>query len=126
MSMAIDNLEAAHELKKGGRFRSAVSRAYYAAFAAGHALGLHAGAKPRASEQTWEHARLPNVVHQCLLPVVRDRHLALSVKQYLVECRRLRVQSDYIPLSVVDRQTVDKALHLARKFVGTVRRVVDE
>ncbi len=114
--MATDNLEAAKALKDSGSIRSALSRAYYSAYA------LLTGELQRGG-QTISIGPRPNPAHEQLVTLARhnldtsryDERSRLQVARGLRVLRQLRTAADYDPESVL---TVDDAVialrHLSR------------
>ncbi|MGD9689278.1 MAG: HEPN domain-containing protein [Phycisphaerales bacterium] len=100
LEFAEENLEAAAGLRGQGKFRSAVSRAYYAAHHAAHALLLMSGVAP-PSRGNWKHGELPGEVRAA----VRSRGGNVQWADYLHQCLQvaynLRVQADYKPGQLV-------------------------
>ncbi len=127
MSVAVTNFEAALSLAKGGHNRSAVSRAYYAAFAAVHSLLLHLDATPRPEFGTWAHATLPGALRAALSGRMRDRLRAdpTEYSRMLAEAYSGRQAADYNPQADVSSDFVRRSLGrcgaLVRLAEGVVR-----
>ena len=99
--IGIENFQAGRELLDGGRYRSSVSRFYYAAFCVlTHELSL-VGVDFGGDQETPNHKALPKLIRQ---------HLTLSVGQkaeVVATVRRLysaRISADY------QRRTTDEAI----------------
>jgi len=127
MRVSIGNMQAAHALfTMRDLERSAINRAYYAAFAAAHAICLHYRQIPRAVYQTWTHEKLPDtlfktVTNQGGVP----RHHAQTLRLGLEQCRQHRGIADYRPETEVDREACKEALRLAGQVVNNARRLVN-
>jgi uncharacterized protein (UPF0332 family) len=93
--VAVDSYGAAIELKKGRHWRSAVSRAYFAAYSAVSGCLIELGVAMPAGREGPSHGGLPDLVANNLTILrVHDRPRLVS---RLRELYRLRVLADYRP-----------------------------
>ncbi len=92
--MANDALSAAGKCLKDGRFRSAVSRAYYAMFSAVTGALIRVGQEPRQPEGTWAHQKLPNLVRDVLAKRL-GRGSMKDVRRRLGAAYKMRILADY-------------------------------
>lgn len=104
-------LSAAKVLMQGGsaHARSAVSRAYYAAFSAVTAALLQAGHRPRHRLGTWSHADLPRVAQAGLVQRLGFGRCK-DVKSRLEVGYKMRVAADYEVGLSVDDETARRAV----------------
>ena len=125
LGLASSNLSTARTVREADP-RSACSRAYYAAYAAGHAILLHARELPREGLGTWAHADLPLAVKAVLnrgtLPC--GQQPAASAKIQLECCRALRVDADYSPARAVKSAQAYDACRHAGAVVALAERMV--
>jgi uncharacterized protein (UPF0332 family) len=124
LGVATDNQTAALRLARAGCHRSAVSRAYYAAYAAVHGLLLHFERSP-GNKGTWTHTALPGELRTALAPV-RDR-LAQPPPHYediLQKAYNARRLADYNPSLTVDARTSDTAIRNCDRLVKLAAKVV--
>lgn len=106
--LAQENLGAAGELLRSGRFRSSVSRAYYAAFSA---AALELEAVRTTFPRDWDgpaHASVPKLIERRLthLPASR-RHDAKRSMRLLYNAR---LGADYMPWQHFERKDASEAL----------------
>ncbi len=116
MIMARDSLAGAETCLTAKCARSAVSRAYYAVFAAVTAMLLKCGQHPRAAHGAWPHKELPKLVRRHLSSEYgagRARDLSRIVNVNYM----LRILADYGPGRVVDGAS-------ARRCVANARAVL--
>lgn len=125
--MATENMEAARLLFDQKKWRSAISRAYYAAFASAHAIGLHAGEKPRPPFGTWTHRSLPGVLHQGIRRIAGEdrRSLRSVLVRHLEQVQRMRGIADYQPMVIVGREEARDSIHQAARIVSNARSMID-
>ena len=112
--IGIDNFRAGRELLDGGRYRSSVSRFYYAAFCVlTHDL-LAQGAGPdfREGRETPGHAQLPRLVEANFVRFTPERRSNLV--SYVVDLYRSRIAADYSQQRV-DRQAATKTFRATEK-----------
>lgn len=108
--LAEDSWSAARELFDADRWRSAVSRAYYASFSRATATLHEQGLTPPADREGWGHRQLPD-----LLAVHLNR---LGSRQrwelfgLLTTLYNLRLMADYIPAADVGEHEARTALGL--------------
>lgn len=126
LQLARDNLQASMACMES-HYASAVSRAYYSAFAAGHALLIHAGAKPRADFGTWSHEDLPLALRSTLsrgtMPVTRSSPTEIQIM--IQRCYQRRLAADYAPSRSIDRQIADDSRRDAGRVLAFVERIVE-
>lgn len=106
--IATENEEAAKELLRAGRFRSAVSRAYYAAYAIVTGKLVEAGAVPKTGESNPSHKALPLMVEGNLpgLSAWERRDLKSTTRRLY----STRIDADYRSTTDVDRGTAVQSL----------------
>lgn len=124
--VAIDNMEAAQLLLEQHKWRSAVSRAYYAAFSAAHAIGRHAGEQPRPVMGTWKHASITSVLYASLRRLAGAKSpLPWLLVSYLERVRDHRGFADYQPATRLDGQTARDVVHEAAQIASCARRMIN-
>lgn len=119
LDLAESSLTAA-EAVRAGHPRSSVSRSYYAAFAAAHAIFLSQGESPRADMGTWPHDALGRIA----LTVVSRRlppNVAKAARFALEESRRMRILADYGPRFSVGDPEAKEARRLAGQLVSLAK-----
>lgn len=106
--IAMENEEAAKELLRAGRFRSAVSRAYYAAYATVTGKLVDAGAIPRTDESNPSHKALPLMVEGNLpgLSPWQRRDLKATTRRLY----NTRLDADYRSRVNVDKAVAARSL----------------
>jgi uncharacterized protein (UPF0332 family) len=119
-SMARDSLTAAgiclrgSEASRGvGHARSAVSRAYYAAFSKVTAMLLRLGERPPNGWSNWKHKPLVGVLRSAL---TRSGVAPARTKEILHNLRAsysMRLDADYQPGRTVDRNVAQESLRKA-------------
>jgi uncharacterized protein (UPF0332 family) len=116
--MAQDARDAAGVCLRSRHYRSAVSRAYYAAFSALTAELLRRGAAPRTGFGTWSHAALPRFAQEQLRrPLGVD--VARDVRQMASRCYKLRQIADYVPAIDVAAQEARLCLRYTAAIMRT-------
>lgn len=111
--IAVENLQAAQELYQAGRYRSSVSRFYYAAFSL---LTFELGRKGvafRAGRQTPAHAELPELIADHLTQFTEARRANIALLAFRLY--RLRLGADYFDQRI-DRRLADRAARYAQKL----------
>lgn len=99
--IAIDSEQAAKELLRAGRYRAAVSRAYYAVYAAITGRLVQVGVVPATDADNPSHKALPELV-ESNLPALRSwqrRDLKSSTRRLY----QLRLDADYRARTRVDQ-----------------------
>jgi len=119
--MAHDARKAAQACTAGGHFRSAVSRAYYAMFAAVTGLLIDQKVMPRAGLGTWAHERLPGIAKENLKAKLGDVP-SQDVKRMLTYMYKLRLIADYVPGATVDGRDARDCLRYAMSVMRTLAR----
>jgi uncharacterized protein (UPF0332 family) len=108
--MALQNRTSANELFAAMRWRSAVSRAYYAVYSAATSLLLDMGVTMPVGRTNPKHAALPALIGNNLTWLrmgARWRLAGLTRKLY-----DLRIASDYLPGVTVEQDEARIALRL--------------
>lgn len=103
--------------------RSAVSRAYFAAYAAVHAILLHSGEQP-PSRGNWSHDGLAEHVRVVLQRLRRNDSSfrgAIQMKKDVSDLRNYRVRADYSPTSTIDAA---EAVRRARNVLATTEGIL--
>ena len=115
VSKAEEHLRSAEILWRRGQYRDAVSRAYYASFAA---MCAFVGEPPRGR---WEHPGLRGVFVQQLsvrgVPVAECRRL----RQRFPSLHDARTDADYTTMAI-DETTVQEAMAIARDILEVIQR----
>jgi uncharacterized protein (UPF0332 family) len=122
--MAIESLDAAKKLKESGHARSALSRAYYSAYA------LLTGELQRTKHTVSVGIR-PNPSHEQLAKLAKanldrtryDEQARLRLARGLRKLKQLRIAADYDPESSL---TVDDAVIALRELNQMHRKVVGQ
>lgn len=92
---ATDSLDAARVLLRRGHIRSCISRAYYAAFCAAHALAVRANQTPPA-RGNWGHEEIGEVFH-AVTASAAGRAVGMHHAQMLGSLLARRRTADYKP-----------------------------
>lgn len=116
--MSIDAFKAAIVLHRKGYDRSAVSRAYYAAYAAVTVVLV------KDPSVTFAHHR-PNPDHGRLLDHMQHafqmqgilQDVTNRLKGHLRDLRRLRVRADYAPTEAIGSREAEAAVRMAEKVI---------
>jgi uncharacterized protein (UPF0332 family) len=106
--IAMENEQAAKELLRAGHYRSAVSRAYYAAFASINDCLVNAGTVRTSDRQALSHRALPAMVEGNIsgLATWQRRDLKASARRLY----ELRLDADYRASVVVDWRVAKQSL----------------
>jgi len=109
--ISCDNLFAAGEMLRRGRFRSTISRAYYAAFSAATSLLVARGFQFVDGRDAPGHEQLPDLLMNNVgqLSVTRRRRAKRSLRSLY----RARIEADYRLNVTIDRQMARDAVHEA-------------
>ena len=105
--LSIDNREAAKDLLIDGRYRSSISRAYYAAYCAvssvleGVVDFTYGGNNP-------SHESLDNMIVNNLYDFSQRERFA--IRKGVRKLRNMRVAADYVPTDPIVRETALEAL----------------
>lgn len=103
--------------------RSSVSRYYFAAYAAAHAVLLHLGKTP-PQQGNWSHKGLPDVLRTVLTAIARvDNSAAYS--QMLRTLYDLRVVADYGAGLTLDATLLESARRDSGRVVKLAERMAD-
>lgn len=114
--LAADSLDAAGELYRAGRFRSSVSRSYFAGFSAvTHNLVMR-GANFAPGREAPSHTSLREMVEANLGGLSRSRRHRL--RSMLNESYAWRIDADYRPAVTVDRMLARNAMINASQVLG--------
>lgn len=113
LEMAREELDTARENIAHGRFRAAVSRAYYAVFYMASAAlfsqsvvrGKHSGVESAFSEY-----------------LVKSGHVEVEFARIYQRARRHREEADYAEDAIVDEPMARQTLAEAERFVGRMER----
>jgi len=123
LGLAKDSFEAAKDADEKKKYRSAVSRAYYALFQAATAILVHARVSV-PERGNWPHIQVPALFQS---PTVRTMLPKGSrvYRQAIIDTYTARISADYRPRDTVDREQSRMArrysgmvLNLAMKVVG--------
>jgi uncharacterized protein (UPF0332 family) len=119
--VAMECYGAAGELKLADRWRSAVSRAYYAAYSRVSASLRESGLAMSADRDGPSHATLPGLVENNLTIMrVQDRP---GVSSRLRTLYALRLTADYFPSVPVGESDAQQALHLMAEVFRRLKQV---
>ncbi len=100
LDLARDARKAATVLVAEGRFRSAVARAYYAAYSkVGHELVMTAGLPMPPGREGPSHGRLRPIIETSMPNMTQDKRDKLS--ELIGRLYTLRIDADYKPSSSV-------------------------
>lgn len=116
--IATENEQAAKELLRAGRYRSAVSRAYYSAYAMVTHRLVSSGAVPKRDTQNPSHRALPMMVEGNLAGL-SDWHRR-DLKSATRRLYEARLDADYRPGVVVDRAVAVRSLSELAITVGLI------
>ena len=119
-------MSACHESAGGGHWRSACSRAYYAAHNASHAIICHLDPEAIPPRGNFSHGELPGRLRRTLI-ASGLRMAGQQVELLRVGMRRayrVRIQADYKPKPEVGpelfggaRRDAQRVLHVARRLM---------
>ncbi len=127
MKLANEQYEAAGKLREVGHYRASVSRSYYAAFAAAHAMLIRTGVStPRLIEGTWSHRDLPTTFVNDA-GVVRRFGRKSDRQAMLRAIRRLyssRIEADYRPGIAIEVDIAAERLSDAHLFLNAAEGFV--
>lgn len=126
MEMALDCEKAADMLFEADNWRSSVSRSYYAAYCAIHAMLIHRGETP-PPRGNWPHKGLGDVLHTTLSQRKPNVEPRVS-KDYRIKLNRLyhmRAVVDYDPKCSVDEDDAAKARKFAGPFLRHAERMLE-
>ena len=119
IEVARDAASAAKLCFRNGHFRSAVSRSYYAMYAAVTGRLVQSGAEPPAGRPGWSHAKTQHLA----IEVLRSRLGAKATR----EIRRMmaaaysdRITADYLPGRTVDSAVAGRCVSYA---IAVLRRL---
>jgi hypothetical protein len=106
MNVARTNHHDAGRLMRGESWRSSISRSYYCAYSAAHAIVTHLDAS-LSSRGNLSHRRLPLVLRSVLIRSLGasiKRRRAMMYQQGLLDAYGLRLSADYVPMMTIGRQ----------------------
>lgn len=120
MNASTEHLESARILRESGSrvaARSIVSRCYFSAYAAMHALLFNAGLEPPSGSageagggNHWTHAKIAGSIDGMLDRLVRRNSDRARLKSSYRRLRGHRVEADYKPGHTIDEEVVRRAL----------------
>jgi len=116
--LAVDNFAAAGELYRSARYRSSVSRAYFASFAAVSEALVARGLTFADGREAPSHAALRGMVEDNLGSIAVRRRQRL--KSLLNVCYEQRLQADYRPRKTIDRVQARNAVINASQILGLI------
>ena len=129
MRLAAELLRDAQTLLAAGSLRSAMSRAYYAAYHACVDALERRGYSPsyfrrRSGEPAtrWEHGVVRAAFHRVF--VVEERLIERRIGMALLRLYQGRVDADYFPEVDISPERAQQAVALAEEIITTVQRVV--
>lgn len=96
MRVGVSSPEAAEMLYEAGQRRSSASRAYFAAYAAAHALALRDGREP-PQEGNWPHRRVLSMIRAVFVRRSCTRWWIKMMINQLNRAWTTRVAADYMP-----------------------------
>jgi uncharacterized protein (UPF0332 family) len=121
--MSLDSVEAARGLLKEGRWRSSVSRSYYAAYCALSSRLIQSGARFPQGWNNPSHEQLPALIQNSLaLPSVTARR---QLNRAIRRLRRAREDADYRPGISVDRTVAMECIRDAA-MIQRILRTLEE
>ena len=113
LDLARDSRKAASELVLSGRFRSAVARAYFAAYSRVSDELVRAGVTMPSGREGPSHTRLKPMVERNLTCLKLDKRIWLS--RAIGRLYALRLYADYQPSITVDAREAKEAISLMKK-----------
>jgi len=114
-------LAAAQELKDAARFRSSVSRSYYAAYSfLASRLVLHTAVSFSQDRDGPEHGSLPDLITTHLKSDF-SRRVLWQIRKDVETLYSLRIQADYRPKAAIYERPTLEALKTARRIAGLAR-----
>lgn len=126
LEMAKTCEEASRLLAEAGNWRSCVSRAYYAAYCAVHAMLLTRN-ETSPAKGNWDHGQLGALLHSNLRTRT-PRFVARGDKYYrsrFNQLRDLRIVADYGPMISVGLVDASQARQLAGPFVRLAEEIIE-
>ena len=116
--LAYDSLHAARELRAANRFRSSVSRSYYAAYAGlTHVLSGCPNIRFTRGRQNPSHEQLPRLISGYLDgPVSAGKH-SQDLKHWIRCLRKFREEADYAPRAQIGMREAVNALRIAHAIL---------
>ncbi len=122
---AKENLESALELQSQQLFRSAGSRAYYAAHNACQGIVTHL--EPDAMTGRWaslSHERLPGQTRHSLGRIGKYKQLRELLWEDLKASCRVRIAADYRPQEQVECRMISRSMRTARQSIGVLEQLL--
>jgi uncharacterized protein (UPF0332 family) len=117
LNLAEENLEEAEILFKNGKYKGAISRAYYAMFNSARALLLIKDICPK------KHA---GVLKMFGLEFINKGHLDNIYSKYYQEAYDMRHKVDYEPRFQVNEEMAEKIIDEASEFLYKVKEVIEK
>jgi uncharacterized protein (UPF0332 family) len=117
--LAQDNSLAANEIFRNGRWRSCVSRAYYAAYSAVTQKLVEHGVTMPKSQQNPKHGSLPNLVGHNLTSLKYPVRWQLA--DAIEKLYKLRIIADYVPHMWMEERDARIALGLMEQVFRCIR-----
>jgi uncharacterized protein (UPF0332 family) len=117
--LAQDNTLAANEVFRAGRWRSCVSRAYYAVYSAVTAKLVEQGVTMPKSQQNPKHGSLPNLIGHNLVSLKHGVRWQLA--DSIDKLYKLRIIADYVPDVRVEERDARIALGLMEHAFRCIR-----
>ena len=113
--LSTDSRDAAQHLLTEGRWRSSVSRSYYAAYAAVTAELVARKVTFPLARGNPDHHSLPKNIREDLtrIPITRRRDLS----HIILRLRAARIEADYMPVSTVGRDQAVEAMRDMKRLL---------
>lgn len=115
LSLSSEDLETAEFLHEAKRYRSCISRAYYAMYYASQALLLSEGL------ETSTHKGVIKLIN---LHFAHTGKLSLDIAKLLKSIYDLRQSGDYSTDFVADEIVANRAIADAKNFIGEIRKIL--
>ena len=111
--LAKDNRTAAYEVFGHGRWRTCLSRAYYAAYSEAAKHLIRQGVAMPKGREGPSHAKLPELIVDNLSRIGYE--IRWKLRGTITQLRDLRIMADYMPSSSVGEDDARSALSLMKQ-----------
>lgn len=125
LKCAQDNFNAADSLRAAGFVRSAVSRSYYAAFAAAHAIILAVEPTSIGERGNLRHGAIHAALFHSLRTARHPRRVSEVLADRFQRAYHHRVAADYKPRAVIPSGSLTEAFDAARNLIRSAEGMLD-